>query len=384
MSETIFSDPPPAVTDVASLAVAAPQRGARLLRDAPRVGPAHAALTRLVGRGLVQSLPMPGATLTVQLAEIDHDWSAPLVLAGAPGVITIAQGARLLQALTGIDLGAAPADAGACYPDWLAAAVLGRLAGTPLAQFNRILSQAAPASQAPSTSRLLLSLQQQQHALAFAACADAAVWLQLLQGGQWQPQRTAVAPYSALVLCQPLVLGRHRLPAAQARQLAPGDVILPDTLYFAVDGSGVVRLAGRFWQARYRRPGSVQLIALENRLETELAMQHPHADRAETSSGQDDHDSAVVAGQQEEGDEAQALPEAALDEVQLALSFELGQLSLSLAELRTLGPHSILGVQGGKPDSIAIVCGGRTLGRGEAVDVDGALAVRITQWGAPC
>jgi len=372
MSDSTFSDPSAAVTDVAGVAMQESVRRSVLLRGAPRVGRAHAGLTRRVGRGLVQSLPMPGATLTLQLGGDSSAWSAPLVLAGAGGVIEISQGARLLQALTGIDLSAAPADAGATYPDWLAAAVLGRLAGTPLAMFNRLLPGPAPMQAA---SKLQLSLQQQQHALAFEARADAAVWGQLLQAGQWTPLRTATRQYAALVLCQPVVLGRHRLPAARAKQLDVGDIVLPDTLYFAVDGSGALSLAGRFWQARFRRPGSVQLIALENRLETELAMQHPQF----ASSDQDEN--AMSAQAEAREDDA---PEGALDDVSLQLSFELGRVSLSLAEIRALGPHCILGLHDGKPDSIAIVCGGRTVGRGEAVDVDGALGVRITQWGGPC
>src|SRR5450830_861684 len=313
MSDSTFSDPSAAVTDVAGVAMQESVRRSVLLRGAPRVGRAHAGLTRRVGRGLVQSLPMPGATLTLQLGGDSSAWSAPLVLAGAGGVIEISQGARLLQALTGIDLSAAP--------------------------------------------------------------ADAAVWGQLLQAGQWTPLRTATRQYAALVLCQPVVLGRHRLPAARTKQLDVGDIVLPDTLYFAVDGSGAFSLAGRFWQARFRRPGSVQLIALENRLETELAMQHPQF----ASSDQDEN--AMSAQAEAREDDA---PEGALDDVSLQLSFELGRVSLSLAEIRALGPHCILGLHDGKPDSIAIVCGGRTVGRGEAVDVDGALGVRITQWGGPC
>ena len=380
MSDTTFSDPSATVTDVAGFAMQEPLRRSVLLRGAPRVGRAHAALTRRVGNGLVQSLPMPGASLTLQLAGNSSAWSAPLVLAGAGGVIEISQGARLLQALTGIDLNAAPDDAGATYPEWLAAAVLGRLAGTPLAMFNRLLP-GTPGM--PTASKLQLSLRQQQHALAFEARADAAVWGQLLQVGQWTPLRTATTQYAALALCEPVVLGRHRLPAARARQLDVGDIVLPDTLYFAVDGSGALSLAGRFWQARFHRPGSVQLIALENRLETELAMQHP-----QFASPDQDENAASTQHQQHEHAgmpaQAAAMEDDALDDVPLQLSFELGRVSLSLAEIRALGPHSILGLHDGKPDSIAIVCGGRTVGRGEAVDVDGALGVRITQWGGPC
>jgi type III secretion system YscQ/HrcQ family protein len=72
-----------------------------------------------------------------------------------------------------------------------------------------------------------------------------------------------------------------------------------------------------------------------------------------------------------------------LDEVALTLGFELGTVSLQLAEVRTLGRGAVLQLSGGSPASVAIVAGGRTLGRGEIVDVEGQLGIRVTQWRTP-
>ncbi len=71
-----------------------------------------------------------------------------------------------------------------------------------------------------------------------------------------------------------------------------------------------------------------------------------------------------------------------LDLLPLTLSFELGQLRLSLGELRALAPGSVLSCEGGSPAAVAIVARGRRLGLGEAVEVAGQLAIRIVQWGA--
>lgn len=73
-----------------------------------------------------------------------------------------------------------------------------------------------------------------------------------------------------------------------------------------------------------------------------------------------------------------------LDCVPVTLSFELGKVCLPLSEVRTLGPGAIAQFSGGSPASIAIVSAGQTLGRGEIVDVEGRLGIRITQWGTPC
>ena len=69
-----------------------------------------------------------------------------------------------------------------------------------------------------------------------------------------------------------------------------------------------------------------------------------------------------------------------LDEVAITLAFELGTVSLQLGEVRTLGRGAVLQLSEGSPASVAIVAGGRTLGRGEIVDVEGQLGIRVTQW----
>ncbi len=68
----------------------------------------------------------------------------------------------------------------------------------------------------------------------------------------------------------------------------------------------------------------------------------------------------------------------------LTLHFELGRLRLTLDQLRALGPHSVLDLRHGSPQSIAIACGGAEVGRGEVVNVDGRLGVRITRWDGAC
>jgi len=73
-----------------------------------------------------------------------------------------------------------------------------------------------------------------------------------------------------------------------------------------------------------------------------------------------------------------------LDDVSVPLSFEMGTVQLTLGELRTLTQGSILLLEGASPGSIAIMASGRVLGRGEAVDVDGCLGIRIVEWSGKC
>jgi len=64
----------------------------------------------------------------------------------------------------------------------------------------------------------------------------------------------------------------------------------------------------------------------------------------------------------------------------ISLEFELGRIKLTFEELQSIGPGSILEVFDGSPLSIAIRSSGHQLGRGEIVEVDGNLGIRIAHW----
>ncbi|NRR30411.1 FliM/FliN family flagellar motor switch protein [Oxalobacteraceae bacterium] len=328
------------------------------------ITPADAALARLVGRGCQVGLEALDATLELQLADgIVADWSQALLMTGSFGVIELAQGARFLRALTGIDAGegAVPGE----YGHWLQAALLGRLAGTPFAAAERLL--AACPQQASDGRVLRLSLNTGAHALVVYARAGAASWLALLGDTVWQAQRLPLAAFCALPLALTLPVARHSLPLLACRALAPGDVILPDHPYFSCDGAGRVDLGSQFARVSYLAPGALTIIALEGRMNME-EMNH-------LADVLGDAPASPAPGY---ASEAEAF--APLDALPLTLSFELGQARLSLGELCALGPGAILRFDGGGAAALAIMAQGRRLGQGEAVEVDGRLAIRITQW----
>lgn len=343
-----------------------PRHGGALWKDAPRVGAALAALTRRLGRGLSIALDAPAghpAELTLRWAAAPAEAAHPLYLSGAAGALQLYDGARLLRALTGIDM-TAMAGAGGRYPDWFVAAVAGRLAGTPFEGVAGIASEAAFGAHGACT--LHLTLRQDSHAITVAARAAPATWLAMLDGVAATRLRAPLDDFLGLAVAAPVRLGRHRLPLPAYRALAAGDIIVPASPSFDTGGTGIVRLAGAAWRVRYLAPGNLQLIALENIVDMELS--------------DDGIDAGAAPAQQEHG----GADEAALDQVPLTLVFELGRIGLPLAEVRALAPQTILTLDDGGPRAIAIVCGGRTVGRGEAVDVDGVLGIRIIQWGGAC
>jgi type III secretion protein Q len=336
------------------------------------VSPSQATLSQRIGRGCHTPVPAlaPDATLSLHPADAATiDWSATLRLSGAFGVIHVAQGARLLRALSGIDLGEQDAGASA---DWLRAAVCGRLAGTPFGAVDALAPGGAHDDDAHITLRL--TLRSASHCVATHARAAASDWLDLLDASDWRLEQRQPRHFDDVALALPVRLARHRLPAHLLPTLKAGDVILPAGAAFACDGGGVVEWGPLRAQVRFQAPGTLTILALENRMDaahwesaTDYADAPLEGPPGDTAAPHRPDDTALAPG--------------ALDDVGVTLDFELGHVATSFGALRALGVGSTLLLAQSNPVSIAIVCGKRLLGRGEAVDVDGQLGVRIIEWG---
>lgn len=330
---------------------AAHAKAVRLQKDA--IGAASAALSQRVACGIWCS--HAGMVLHLESAALPADTqpevgTAGIGLEGPHGFFYLEDGAALLHGLTGIDPMAA-AQAPLAQREWMDGALLGRLAGTPLGGMRTLRRGVVPPAEA-GLAAMYLRLGDVEHMTGARIGATPESWLALLEGHAWQPRARPMSALHALPISLPVKLGGHRLPPSALQQLDVGDIILPDSTRFDTQGLGRLPLGGLQAQVRYAAPGLLTILTLETQL---------------------NYDSE---------DEAGGVEDAALDQLPLALSFELGTLQLSLGQLRTLASGAVLQLSQGSADSIAIVCAGRHLGRGEAVDVDGRLGVRITSWSA--
>jgi len=80
------------------------------------------------------------------------------------------------------------------------------------------------------------------------------------------------------------------------------------------------------------------------------------------------------------GDSAPATAKPDLTTLPVRLHVVLGQLELSLAELNTIVPGSIVELDRDKSEPVQIAINGKIAGRGDLVEVEGKLGVRITGW----
>lgn len=75
--------------------------------------------------------------------------------------------------------------------------------------------------------------------------------------------------------------------------------------------------------------------------------------------------------------EQPAAPDVSLDELPLRLTFELGRLEITLAELETVGPGHVFELGRDPQQAVDIMSSGRRIGRGEIVAIGSALGVRV-------
>ncbi|MGZ5801330.1 MAG: FliM/FliN family flagellar motor switch protein [Burkholderiaceae bacterium] len=318
-------------------------------------------LSRQLGASCQAALTDLGndAALVLQLAQDARaDWSESVLVTGTFGSIELAQGARLLRALTGIDI----AGERATSPSWLQAAVLGRLSATPFTCVKQLSWDRLPDAYDLAVVRIVL--QTGSHAFSIYARGTATAWCGFIGHTQWvcnrQPssEHDDVSPYLAVRIA------RHVMPARLVGSLRQGDIVVPDTPNFLCNGEGVIRWGRLTAHVNYHAPCAFTITALEVNVdlpELDIDMLIEADAAAQTATQQSDSS-------------------AALDQAPVTLDFEMGRAHMLLGELRQLTVGAIVQIDGGSPASVSIVSDGCTWGRGEAVDVNGQLGIRVTQW----
>ncbi|WP_310265085.1 type III secretion system cytoplasmic ring protein SctQ [Roseateles saccharophilus] len=156
-------------------------------------------------------------------------------------------------------------------------------------------------------------------------------------------------------------IGDSVLSLAEVRGIRPGDIVSVER--WTAAGAGLVV------QAELGGPAGRQLIArAEGSRITVTQWRDPSMKRDELAG----------AG---EGEDATGLPLDRLDALEVALRFEVGHLSLSLGELRNIGPGHVFDLtQPLNRSPVRILAHGNVLGKGFLVAVGERLGVRVSEF----
>ena len=188
------------------------------------------------------------------------------------------------------------------------------------------------------------------------------------QVAEWLAQHTTPQPdpLEALRLLLAVESAEAPLTLSELRSLQPGDVVMLDS---PSDKEVRLRLLGanpdgQRFETRARRTGErleclAPLVAVNpdrNDVMTELSASAPAA-----ASDLD----------------------VALDDLPLKLVCQVGSVELTLAQLREMGPGSLLQLTSTAHEGVDLMVNGRRVGRGELVSIGDGLGVRLLGFNAP-
>lgn len=332
-----------------------------------QLDPALARLNQRIGPGLHAELPLGAGRVRLQLGPArpagPHPPSLPLRLQGPAGVLAVMPARQLVRALSAIDLPGQDDE-----PDPMQSLRMGvALQAMPPGWLDLFGASSALASGAGEDAgadalELGLSIFEPQARLGLAAtlCGSADALLHALSQPAWQRTDDALALQAPDVpLRAPVRAGTTTLPLAVVQALTAGDVVPVMCPLFDLAGAGELGIANGLAKA---------VLQLGNQPALELTEWHP------TTKGRTMND-LLDAPHDSNADDA-------LDELPVTLSFDLGTLELTLAQLKDLGPGSVLRLAGALPPQVVIRAGTRRVGTGELVELDGRLAVEIRRMGA--
>lgn len=180
----------------------------------------------------------------------------------------------------------------------------------------------------------------------------------LLDRGPWnhvEAPRSLPAWTATLTAPVSLTAGSATLTFAEYGRLECGAIVCPSTASFDVTGRAVVRVASRRMVIRW--------LTTHQCFEVEDMSEH-------VPSPPDGLDAVV----RRDG------PPIDTTDIPVRLTFSLGALSLTVGDLAGVARGSLLALERGLPPAVTIEANGLPVGRGELVDLDGRLAVEITQW----
>ncbi|WP_136416921.1 FliM/FliN family flagellar motor switch protein [Herbaspirillum sp. ST 5-3] len=325
-------------------------------------------LSRRIGRGCRARIPKLGedTILALELAnESQIDWSESVAIESRHGTIELADGWRFLRALTGIDLSHEDRSHYGRWR-WLEAALIGRLSGTPFSCAEGVLQGSD--EMVAKGAVLRLRLFSGDHAISTHVRADICCWLALLADATWERVMLPVERFLMLRHSMVVPFADHTISAGAFDRIVAGDIIFPGYTCFNTAGEGRIRIGRLGARVLFQPTALLKVIAMENIVEAP------------------DHDAALMPDISNElpasasGGAPAGVDASVLDSLPVTLSFVLGEVHLQIADLRTMGPGTVLALKNVSPSSVSVRAGGRNVGCGEIVDVDGQLGIRITRW----
>lgn len=245
-----------------------------------------------------------------------------------------------------------------------------------------------PADEFACSVSLTLSLPEEEVSIALRIPGhDAAEALLRRLLGKQRTRR----PMPALLLAVSLETGFLSLTVPELAALRPADILLPES-YPGLRGEVCLRLSPDLIVRCAVDNGRATVLGFEHSLSPPVHYETRRKEMAETSpEAAPQKDNAAteppLAAQQAATDSGEAareheaaVPEisAALDTLEIAVTFELERRLMSIAEITALTPGYTFTLTADPGGPVTLRANGKSLGTGRLVEVGGALGVQIT------
>ncbi len=170
-----------------------------------------------------------------------------------------------------------------------------------------------------------------------------------------------------LRVTSPLTIGYSRITTADLNCIEIGHIIFLEQNFYSTDRLLIATFAPNI------------LITLKQLTKTMAESDLKHYSKSESSNNTSVSTSKLkIQTITKNNTVDQTIPENQLIEnLEIKLDFDLGHLSLSLAEIKKLQPGYIFSVGRPLDKAVYISCSGKRLARGELVDIDGNVGVRV-------
>lgn len=341
-----------------------------MMLDLPRFSSAEiACLNRLARRGGVHTVRFMESAWSLRLDACIADSSRPTLIQpyhltidfGGCRVVLAVETAVLGEVLRTVDPGADPLD----LPEPLllalsevAAETLIQDLQTPSGKAVRFIAAGMDCPADAGPYRIAISLHRGNTGIEGVLMLDARGLAALADLVEHLPESHDVAAeWDALPLPLPLEIGWVDLPAVDFAGLAKRDIILMDETTLRDDGRLIVRVHPTA-AIRARLDGSI--LCIEGIARTTM---------------NDDSTTPSAETQAVEGTEPLL---DSLDQVEVRLTFDIGQQMLTLAELRKLCPGTCFDLGRDPRRAVNIRANGRLVGTGELLQIDDHIGVRIS------
>jgi len=179
---------------------------------------------------------------------------------------------------------------------------------------------------------------------------------------------------NALTIRAPIVVAEVGVNVAELEQLATGDVVvLPGMTAAAVPHVNLAISPHTSIIAELKGNKLIVARAGKSMSTTDTAPGAKPAPAAKPAAAPAKPGAAPAAAPEP------AVPAAAIEELPLRIVFDLGEVELSLAEVKALVPGQVIDLAREPGHAVRVTVNGRRIGAGEIVEIEGRLGVRITE-----